>query len=132
MNIFERAARGKYRFASSKGQLTTEDLFDLPLQGRGANLDDIAVALDRELEAAAPKSFVSPTAADGKRSEIECKLEIVKHVIASKLAANAAAEQRQVKAEKRRKLLDALDRKEDEEIQGKSREQLLAELEALD
>lgn len=132
MNIFERAARGQYRYPSSKGQLTTEDLFALPLQGRGANLDDIAIALDRELEDAAPKSFVSPVSADTKRSEIECKLTIVKHVIASKLAANAAAEQRQVKAEKRRKLLDALDRKEDEEIQGKSREQLLAELEALD
>lgn len=131
MNIFERAARGQYRFASSKGQLTTEDLFTLPLQGRGANLDDIAIALDKELETSAPKSFVSATTADTKRSELECKLEIVKHVIASKLAANAAAEARQAKAERKRKLLDALDAKENEALEGMTREQIEAELAAL-
>lgn len=132
MNIFERAARGKYRFASGKGQLTVEQLFDLPLQGGAANLDSIAIALDRELETAAPKSFVSASSGDAARSELEAKLDIVKHVIASKLAAQAAAETRAIKAEKRRRILEVLDRKDNEALEGKSRDELIAELEALD
>jgi hypothetical protein len=132
MNIFERAARGKYRFSSGKGQLTVEQLFDLPLQGGQANLDDIAIALDRTLEEAAPRSFVSQTSADSQRSELEAKLDIVKHVIASKLAAQAAAETRAAKAEKRRRILEVLDRKDNEALEGKSRDELIAELEALD
>lgn len=132
MNVFERAARGKYRFPSGKGQLTVEQLFDLPLQGGQANLDDIAIALDRTLEEAAPRSFVSQSTASAARSELEAKLDIVKHVIASKLADRAAAETRAVKADKRRRLLEILERKDSEALESKSRDELLAELEALD
>jgi len=46
MNIFERAARAKVRFSSAVGELTTEQLFDLPLTATGNRLSLDAVARD--------------------------------------------------------------------------------------
>ena len=132
MNLFERAARGKYRFPSGKGNLTVEQLFDLPLQGGAANLDAVAIALDQELEKAAPRSFVSQNTADAERSELQAKLDIVKHVIQSKLTAQQAAERRAARAEQRRQLLEALDRKDNEALEAMSREEILRKLTELD
>ena len=52
MNIFEMATRKKIRFNSPQGDLSTEDLWDLPLSSKvngKANLDDIAKDLHRLL-----------------------------------------------------------------------------------
>lgn len=133
MNIFERAARGKYRFASNRGDLTTEQLFDLPLTSRnGFNLNEVAILVSGDLENTSAKSFVETSADDAIRSELEAKLDIVKAVIATKQTALAAAQTRADKAEKRRKILEAIDRRQDADLEGKSLEELTKELEALD
>jgi hypothetical protein len=133
MNIFERAARGKYRFSSVRGELTTEQLFDLPLDSKnGFNLNVIAIDLDNALESSARKSFIAPIDTNDQRSELEAKLEIVKVVIAGKLADRAAAETRVLRAEKRRRLQEALARKDDEALSSASRDDILAQLAELD
>jgi hypothetical protein len=130
-DLFERAARNKFRYTSPIGPLSTEQLFDLPLTGRGANLDNIARQVNSELQAESEQSFVA-TKPSAIKGELEAKLEIVKAVIARKIAAAEATATRAAKADKRRRILDALDQKENEALTTASREELLKELEALD
>lgn len=132
MNIFERASRSKLRFSSPIGDLTTEQVWDLPLTARGdkPNLDSIARATNAELKGIAEESFVTEVP-DPRRDELDLKLEILKHVIASKIAARAAAEKAAATAERKRKLLGALAAKEEAELAGMSREQIEAEIAAI-
>lgn len=131
MNIFERAARNAYRFTSVRGELTTEQLFQLPLlSDDGFSLNGIAVTASNDLKAVTSESFVETQKPE--TTHFEAKLEIVKHVIAAKQAAQLAAENRAIKADKRRKLVDALAAAEDRELGAKSRDEILAELESLD
>ncbi len=132
MNIFERAIRRKLRFSTNRGDLTTEQLFDLPLISNDSfDLDNVARDISRELRDINEGSFVNAKP-DPRKTELELQLEIVKHAIESKQADIAAAEKRQATVEKRRRLVDALAAKEGEELAGKSREELLKELEELD
>ena len=68
-----------------KGQLTTEQLWDLPLQARSSlDLNTVAVEVNRELKGLAEESFVE-TRSNPRRGELEIMLEIVKFVIAAEL-----------------------------------------------
>ena len=129
MNIFERAARGKLRFESPVGDLTAEQLFDLPLTAKGerANLDSIARAVNRELKDIVDGSFVE-VKPDPRKTDLELRLDILKHVIEAKQAEKAAAEARAANAERKRKLLDALAAKDDQALAGMSREEIQAEI----
>ena len=58
MNLFEIASRNKLRVPTTKGDLTVEQLWDLPLKSaNGLSLDSIAIALNKQLESKAT-SFV--------------------------------------------------------------------------
>lgn len=132
MNIFEKAARLKIRFSSGQGMISVEDLFDLPLTStvRGkANLDDIGKVILRALKTTEEESLVNPSApADDM---LKLQLEIVKHVIKVKQDANAERLLAKEKAEKKQRILALLADKENEEMAGKSKEELLKELEEL-
>lgn len=131
INIFERAARNAYRFESSRGDLTTEQLFELPLLSPdGFSLNEVAIAASNKLKSVTSESFVETQKPE--TLHLRTKLEIVKHVIAYKQALKVAAENRAIKADKRKKLLEALAAAEDRELGAKSREDILAELESLD
>ena len=82
LNIFEYAAKNKLRFATERGLLTAEDLFDIKLSNQaGPSLDKIAISLDEELSKT-EKSFVKKVTPQNK--ELQIKLDIVKHVISVK------------------------------------------------
>jgi len=136
-NIFETATRKKYRFASAKGELSTEQLWDLPLVATGAtrevktDLDTIARSINAELKSIGEGSFVSAKP-DPRVGELEAKLEILKHIIGVKQAEIAAAAKRASNAEERRKLLEAYAAKESEEITKLSKDEILKRLDALD
>lgn len=129
MDIFERASRAALRFSSSIGDLTTEQLWDLPLTAKSErpNLDKLARAVNSELKSIEEGSFVN-TKPDPRKSELELKLDILKHVIAAKIATAEAAEKAAENAERKRKLLGALAAKEESELAGMSREQIEAEI----
>lgn len=133
MNIFERASRGKLRFESSVGVLVTEQLWDLPLTAKSErpNLDTMARAVFSELKSLEEGSFVTLTP-DPRKTEMELKLDILKHVIAAKMDAKAAAEKLAENAERKRKLLAALASKEEAELTGMSKEDIEAEIAKLD
>lgn len=133
MNIFERAARNQLRFDSSVGLLTTEQLWDLPLTAKGErpDLDKLARAVNSELKSIEEGSFVN-LKPDPRKIELELRLDILKHVIQSKLDAKAAAEKAAENAERKRKLLSALATKEEAQLVGMSKEQIEAEIAKLD
>jgi hypothetical protein len=132
MDIFEHASCVKLRFSSTVGELTTEQLWDLQLTSKGgrANIDAIARAVHAELKGLEEVSFVE-CKPDPRKDELELQLEILKHVIAVKLAERDEADKAATRAQRRAKLLDALASKENDELVGMSKDDILAELNSL-
>ena len=127
MNIFEQAARKKFRFDSSKGQLTVEQLWDLPLTGNGVNLDDIARGLFRQVkETDSEVSFVKPAVKSD--ASLQAKFDIVKHIIDVKVADRDAAEKAAATRAKNQKIMALIDQKQDEKLSSASIEELRAML----
>lgn len=134
MEMFEEASRRKIRFDSSRGLLSVEDLWDLPLTGarRGTTLDDIAIDLSQRVrDTVDTVSFVNPSAEDSDKAELALKFEVVKHIIRVRVAERdelrAAADRR----EKKQKLLELIARKQDDELAGKSVDELRVLAESL-
>ena len=126
MNIFERATKQKLRFASDRGDLTTEQIWDLSL----TNIDKVARATNADLKNLTEESFVE-LRPNPLQTELKLKMEILKHIIAYKLEAVAKTEEKAQKAEKRKVLLEALEAKETDELKGLSKDEILKKLEEL-
>lgn len=130
-NLFITASRKKFRFASERGDLTVENLWDLPLTSKnGFNLNAVAIGVNAELKGLAEESFVE-TSTNPRRKDLENMLEIVKYVIAVKQDEAKAATERVAKQELKRKLQEAIEAKEGEALQNASLEDLQAQLAAL-
>lgn len=127
MNIFENAMRQKLRFPSDRGQLTTEQLWLLDLR----LLDTIARAINTELKGVTEESFIQ-TKPDPRKGALTLQLDILKYIIASKMEDAERAKSAAERSRTRKKLVEALGAKEEEELGKKSKDQLLKELEALD
>lgn len=124
--MFDQATRLKLRFESKKGALSTEDLWDLPL----TTLNDIAKALHKEVESGDEISFIEPTPTAANRTAV-LKFDIVKHVITTRLNENAAAAAVKAKKESRQRLLEVLERKENQALEQLSVDQIRAMIDAL-
>lgn len=124
-DIFEKASRLKLRFIGFGGALSVEDLWDLPLQhNTRPNLDDIAKDLNRQVkEAEGETSFVKP-ANNSLSEKLALSFEIVKHVINVKVTERDARQEATARAEKKQKLLALIDTKQNQELEGKSLEEL--------
>lgn len=120
--MFEKATRKKLRFETPVGHLSVEDLWDLPLQGRGANLDDVAKGLYRKLKDYDETSFVTKSKA--KDDTLQMKFDIVKHVIDIKLGEAEAADLARVNKEKKQKILSIIASKQDEKLASSSIDEL--------
>jgi len=130
-NLFITASRRKFRFASERGDLTVEQLWDLPLTAKsGFDLNNVARGVNNELKGLAEESFVE-TSTNPRRKTLEQMLEIVKTVIATKQAESKAATDAAAKAALRAKLAEAIERKKDEKLGSASIEELEAQLAAL-
>ena len=126
MNIFERAARAKLRFLTDRGNLSTEQLFDLNLK----QLDTVARRVNKAIKAEGEESFIEENQSETQIVD-NLRLEILKSVIAAKQATIKAVETRAARATRRRDLEAALAAKEGEELASKSAEEIRAELDAL-
>lgn len=133
-DLFEQASRLKIRFDSPLGQLTTEDLWGLPLtspSGARANLDAIAMDLHRQTnEVAEVVSFVTAKAPSGS-DELLLKFEVVKHVIGVRVAERDQAKEAADRKAKKQRLLELIAQKQDAELAGKSVDELRALAESL-
>jgi|JTFO01.1.fsa_nt_gb hypothetical protein len=131
MSIFEKAVRSKVRFETSKGLLTVEQVWDLPLAKGAVNLNDLAIELHQQINGSATITFVSSASVTPELEAMKLKLEILKHVISVKEAENAEKLAASDKAEKRAQLMAAIAEKQAEAVKGKSLEELQKELAAL-
>lgn len=137
MNIFETATREKYRFPSVKGDLTVEQLWDLPLVVNSptrdvkADLNTIARGINAELRSSAEESFV-PTKPDPRRDDLEIKLEILKHIIGVKVKERDDEQSARERKAKRAKLLEALAAQEEKALSSMSKDDIMKQLAEID
>lgn len=131
MNIFELASRQKLRFPSTRGDLTVEQLWDLPLQSKSQfDLDSIAKSVNHDLKGRAEESFVS-TSTDPMRGRLETMLEVLKHVIQVKQEENTANANRIRNAQERARIAEIIDKKQGAALESETLEQLQARLKEL-
>jgi hypothetical protein len=131
-NVFEYATRNKVRFASSRGDLSVEMLWDVPLRSRdGFDLDAIAKGTNKALKALTEESFVS-TERTPAHEKAEITLEIVKHIIGVKLADEAAAKKRADNRVERERLLQILAEKQAGKLSELSEKEIQKRINALD
>ena len=129
--LFEYATRNKLRFASVRGELTVEQLWEVPLRSRDDfNLNAVAKAANKALGDAAEENFVEiPKTTEHTRHEVA--LEVVKHVISTKIAEEEAAKTRAANKQEKEKLLRILSEKQDDELSGLPKKELQRRIEAL-
>lgn len=132
MNIYEYAARNKIRFTSARGELSVEQLWDVPLRSNDDfNLNMVAKAANNAVKKINEENFV-----EAKRTSqhvrVETALEIVKHVIEVKLADEAAAKKRAENRVEKEKLLAILAEKQDGKLSELSEKELRRRIAALD
>ena len=109
------------RFQTSKGPLSTEQLWDLSLN----DLDVLAVSLEEEATKAGRKSFLVRSSAKDKTAKL--KFDIVIDILGTKVEdANAASEAQEIK-EHNKKIINLISEKKEESLKGKS----ITELEAM-
>lgn len=125
--MFEKATRLKLRFTSPQGALTVEDLWDLPLTSTRlnvANLNNIAKWISRQLKTEGEEDFVNPKS--GADTVLHVQLDIVKHIIQVKQAENEAARDLADRKQKKERLVEIIAKKKDQDLEGKSLEELTA------
>lgn len=122
--IFEQATRGKVRFPH-KGQISTEDLWDLQVE----ELDTIFKTLNAQLRASKEDSLLE------KRSVADeiltLKVNIVKYIVATKLTEDEERKTRAAKLAKKREIMAVLADKQAESLKGMSEADLMKMLEEL-
>ena len=125
VNIFEKASRLKLRFASNKGSLSVEDLWDLSLTA----LDTIAKAVNKSLKEENEESFIGKKSA--ANAELTLKLDILKSVIATKQEEQERSKNRAEKRAQKEFLEQLLERKRINQLEGMSIEEIQAQLSAV-
>ena len=129
-NKFINAIKNGYRYTTTKGLCTTEDLFSMKLQSNdGFSLDDVARTIYNQIKDSEEVSFVSSS--DKKSKELEEKLEIVKFVIASKIEDRDLAIKKTENEVERKRLKDLIAEKRLSATAELSVEELEAKLNSL-
>ena len=124
-NIFEIAVREKYTY-NFRGLIKTEDLYDLKL----TDLDTIYKGLKSDLAQLGEDSLIDSVDTEAKET-INNKIEIVKAVVDYKREVKKNLEEAKAKAETKRRLKDLIAQKKNEELEGKSLDELEAMLATL-
>lgn len=125
MNIFEYAARNKLRFPY-KGSITAEDLFDLSPEA----LDGIYKTLSRQVKVNQEESLLADK--NEEDEQLSVKIEIIKFIVADKLAAIEKAKKTAATKMKAEKIRSILAKKQDAALEEMSAEELQKMLEELD
>lgn len=120
--MFDKATRLKLRFDSNKGLLSVEQVWDLSLNA----LNEMAKSLNRQLKSAAgdEEDFIGAnTAVD---SQLQLRFDIVKSIIGVKLQERDESASAAERKANNQVILELIQRKKQQELEGKSVEELEA------
>lgn len=119
--MFEIATRTKMRFPF-KGLVSVEDLWDLSVR----DLDGIFKTLNAQAKKSQEESLLSSKTKEDETLSVQ--IEIVKHIVKTKLDEAETAKQSKELKEKKQKLMEMIAEKEDESLRNASVEDLKAML----
>lgn len=111
VNLFETAVRGKFRFPYN-GSISVEDLWDLPVE----KLDLVYQYLEAQAEQQPKKSLLSSSSKEALI--LAQKIEIVKHIVSTKLAEAEARKQAAADKKRHQKIMALIDEKENESLRN--------------
>ena len=124
MSIFKEAAKLKLRF-KAKGNMSVEDLFDLPLTSKdGVSLNDIAKEIYKNIKEDSGVDFVGEVIETDRIEEL--KLQIVKEIIKDKKDDIKRKEESEVKKSHNENIDKLIAAKEAEALSNLSIEDLKA------
>lgn len=134
MSNYVKALRAKLTFPSTRGNVSLQDIFDVPLKSRdGHNLNDIAKSVNRAIKDAGEEDFVTGSSkVDPALAANKLRLEILKDVIQIKETEAKAKETGAARAAERQQLLALRDQKATEALQALTPAEIEARLKALD
>lgn len=125
--MFDQVTRLKLRFETSRGAISVEDLWDLPLKSETGrpNLDDVAKGIARQMKADGDVgSFVDDVAKPNSLGQL--MLDTVKHVIAVRKQEAADKAKERERAATKQRIMEILAEKQDDALKGKSEQELTA------
>lgn len=120
-DLFKVAAKKKYRF-NFKGQITVEDLWDLSVE----DLDKIYGNLMSQKNNTSKESLLQEVSKEDE--ELSNKIEIIKIIVADKLAEKDMAIKAAEKKAQNQRILEIIADKQDASLKEKSIEELQAML----
>lgn len=130
-NLFETASRNKIRFNSDRGELTVEQLWDLPLRSRNNfNLDEVAKGINKKLKEISEESFVEIKRSVAN-SDLNLSFDIVKYIIGVKKAEEDAAAESAKKKLLKAQLMELKEKKQTEKLMSMSEEDIDKQLASL-
>jgi tRNA U34 5-methylaminomethyl-2-thiouridine-forming methyltransferase MnmC len=124
--MFEKASRLKLRFASSKGYLATEDLWDLNL----SQLNAMAKSLKKQLKESQEEDFLTEKSEEDSITEL--KFDLVLKILKTKLAEKKDRENKEANKLAKEKYLSILERKQNAELENMSKEEILQKIKELE
>lgn len=117
VNLFEVATRENYLFPF-KGMINVIDLWNLSL----TNLDSVFKTLNTEVKKSEEESLLNAKTKEDE--ELTNKIEIIKYIVAKKLAEKEARENEKKNKEKRQRILEIKAKRQDEALENMSDEDL--------
>lgn len=125
VNLFEQATRNKFRYVTTKGSVTTEDLWDLALN----ELDNVAKLLNKQIKEATEESYIQTKSS--ANTVLQQKFDIVIRIINVKLQEQKERELAKEKKARKQQLLELIEQKENEKLSSLSIDELRKQLEEL-
>ena len=123
--MYKKASQQKLRIATNRGMLSVEQLWDLPKEEIG----QLAVALRKRIKDArgingdSELDFLQP-AEHAEETTDELTFRILNDIYQTLQADEDSARRLAAKRQRNRKLLEVIARKQDQELEGKSIEEL--------
>jgi uncharacterized membrane protein len=119
--MFEFALKNKVRFPY-KGLVSVEDLWDLSVR----DLDGIFKTLNAQVKKSQEESLLATKTKEDETLSVQ--IEIVKHIVKTKLDEAETAKQSKELKEKKQKIMEIIAAKQDESLHNASVEELQAML----
>lgn len=129
--LFEKASRLKLRFATNRGLVSSEDLWDLPLTSTiHSSLDSIARGLNKSIKESEEESFV--VTRSEANTVLDLQFEIIKHVIKVRLSDNVKKLDVTRRKSEKTKIERIIATKEDASLENESIDDLKKRLSGLE